>query len=150
GDRRVRVYRFRDMAERMLAANGGAERALLEAYTKGVNDGLASLRALPFEYALLGVEPQPWKPEDWALVLFSMYRDLQGRDFEDEAKLGLMHDTLPEPLFDFLAPRGTEWDAPIQGEAFSVAPIPGPDVFDTRKLGNVATSLLLLPSSYGA
>ena len=36
-------------------------------------------------------------------------------------------------MFDFLAPRGTEWDAPIDGEAFSVPPIPGPEVFDTRE-----------------
>ena len=106
---------------------------MLEAYADGVNAGLAALGQKPFEYLLLGETPAPWKPEDCGLVMFSMYLDLQGEDFGDEARLGLMHDVLPEPMFDFLAPRGTEWDAPIHGEAFPMPPIPGPEVFDTRK-----------------
>ena len=32
--------------------------AIANAYTHGVNDGLAALGAAPFEYALFGVEPQ--------------------------------------------------------------------------------------------
>ena len=64
--------------------------------------------------------------------MFSMYLDLQGEDYRDEATLGLMHDVLPEAMAEFLAPRGTEWDAPIDGEAFETPPIPGPEVFDTR------------------
>ncbi len=144
-DRRVRVHRFRDVAQRMLAAGGDEGRALVEAYATGVNAGLASLGKKPFEYLLLGSEPAPWKPEDCALVMFSMYLDLQGEDFRDEANLGLMHDLLPEPLFDFLSPRGTQWDAPIHGEAFAASPIPGPEVFDTRK--HVARNRLAPPGS---
>lgn len=146
-DRRVRVHRFRDVAQRMLAAGGDEDRALVEAYAKGVNAGLASLGKKPFEYLLLREEPAPWKPEDSALVMFSMYLELQGRDYRDEAHLGLMHDLLPEPMFEFLAPRGTSWDAPIEGEAFEVPPIPGPDVFDTRKATQVARNLLTPPGS---
>lgn len=146
-DRLVRVHRFRDVAQRMLAAGGDEDRALVEAYAKGVNAGLASLGKKPFEYLLLREEPAPWKPEDSALVMFSMYLELQGRDYRDEAHLGLMHDLLPEPMFEFLAPRGTSWDAPIEGEAFEVPPIPGPDVFDTRKATQVARNLLTPPGS---
>ncbi len=144
-DRRVRVHRFRDVARRMLHDNGDEDRELLDAYVKGVNSGLSSLRKKPFEYLLLGVEPTAWQAEDCALVMFSMYLDLQGDAFEHESKLGLMHDLLPAPMFDFLAPRGTEWDAPMQGEAFSVAPVPGPEVFDTRKPESVASDLLAPP-----
>jgi penicillin amidase len=70
--------------------------------------------------------------------MFSMYLDLQGNDFRDEAALGLLHDQMPRAMFEFLAARGTEWDAPLQGEAFEVPPIPGADVFDTRTSGQVA------------
>ncbi|HEY1600068.1 MAG TPA: penicillin acylase family protein [Pirellulales bacterium] len=142
-DRRVRVHRFRDVAQRLLSASETDELALLNAYAAGVNAGLAKLKAKPFEYLLLGIEPAPWKPEDSALVMFSMYLDLQGEDYRDEATLGLMHDILPEEVFDFLAPRGTEWDAPIDGEAFATPGIPGPEVFDTRKLDAVARAQLL-------
>src|SRR5690606_37661470 len=102
-------------------------------YAKGVNAGLVSLGTMPFEYLLLGVEPASWLPEDSALVMFSMYLDLQGTDFRDEDALGTLHAAVPQEMFEFLAPLGTEWDAPIQGEAFTVPPIPGPEVFDTRQ-----------------
>jgi penicillin G amidase len=137
-DRRVRVHRFRHIAEQILAAGDTQQRALLEAYAAGVNAGLASLRSKPFEYYLLGVTPAPWKAEDCALVLFSMFLDLQGDSYSDETALGLMHDTLPGPMFDFLAPRGTEWDAPILGEPFTTPPPPPASVFDTRKSSLVA------------
>lgn len=131
-DRRVRVHQFRERARRLVKAGDPSEQSLVDAYTKGVNAGLAGLSKRPFEYLLLGVEPAPWQPEDSALVMFSMYLDLQGSDHADESRLGLMHDLLPEQLFDFIAPRGTNWDAPVQGEAFSVPPIPPSDVVDTR------------------
>jgi penicillin G amidase len=144
-DHRVRLNRFRDCAQKVLASGTTDERNILEAYSNGVNAGLKALRTKPFEYLLLGVEPEPWKPEDCALVMFSMYLDLQGDQYSKETRLGLLHEVMPEPMFDFLAPRGTEWDAPIQGEAFAVAAIPGPDVFDTRQDGRIIKDLLAAP-----
>jgi penicillin amidase len=51
-----------------------------------------------------------------------------------------MHDTLPPALFDFLAPRGTEWDAPLVGPVLAMAALPGPEVFDLRPREGVARS----------
>ncbi len=141
-DKPKRMNRFRDVARRVVEGANADQREMLEAYAAGVNAGLAALPTKPFEYLVLGAEPAPWKAEDSGLVLFSMYLDLQGEDYRDETTLGVMHDVLPEPMFDFLAPRGTEWDAPIQGEAFQTPPIPGPEVFDTRKLDAVAVASL--------
>lgn len=133
-DRKVRVHRFRHRAEKVIAAASSEERAILDAYTAGVNAALADLQAPPFEYMLLEITPTPWRPEDSVLCLFSMYLDLQGGDYLDESMLGLMRDMLPAPLVDFLAPQGTsEWDAPVEGWPFAVPAIPGPDVFDVRK-----------------
>jgi len=141
-DRRERVHRFRSLAEKILSTGDPSERAILESYAAGVNAGLASLRAKPFEYYLLGVTPAPWKAEDCALVLFSMFLDLQGDTFQNETTLGLLHDTFPQPMFDFLAPLGTEWDAPLSGPAFKSPPVPPTTVFDTRKPNLIALAQL--------
>ncbi len=141
-DRRIRLHRFRDVAQRLVTAADSSEQRMLETYAAGVNAGVAALKAKPFEYLLMGIEPAPWKPEDSALVMLSMYIDLQGEDYRDETTLGVMYDVLPKPMADFLAPLGTEWDAPIHGEAFQAPPIPGPDVFDTRKLNKADVARL--------
>ncbi|MBM3155461.1 MAG: penicillin acylase family protein [Chloroflexi bacterium] len=39
-------------------------RAIVDAYTKGVNAYIDTCDELPIEYKFLGVEPQPWKPQD--------------------------------------------------------------------------------------
>ena len=44
-DRRVRVHRFRNVAQRILTTGDPTETKILESYTAGVNAGLASLRS---------------------------------------------------------------------------------------------------------
>ena len=63
-DRRIRLHQFRRRAQAALAALDPGERALLEAYAGGVNAGIDSLQARPFEYLLLGQAPEPWRAED--------------------------------------------------------------------------------------
>jgi hypothetical protein len=46
-------------------------------------------------------------------------------------------------MFEFLAPRGTEWDTPVIGQAFSMPPIPGPDVYNLRARRTGKTSFPL-------
>ncbi|MGD9722885.1 MAG: penicillin acylase family protein [Pirellulales bacterium] len=144
-DRKVRVHRFRDVAQRVFEQGSAADRALLEAYAQGVNAGLASLRAEPFEYWLLNVDPAPWQPQDSALVMFSMFLDLQDSQYRHENRRGLIHDVMGDAMLAFLCPRGTQWDAPVDGEAFAMPPTPGPDVFDTRNSKQVARHLLAPP-----
>ena len=133
-DREIRIHRFRAEAERAVSLLTADDRALLDAYTAGANVGLDALAAPPFEYLLLRQDPEPWKPEDSLLVVLSMFITLQDIDGSYEATLATMSDVLPRPMFEFLTPRGSEWDAPIVGAAFSVPPIPGPDVYDLRSL----------------
>ena len=63
-DRRIRLHQFRQRAQAALAALDPGNRALLEAYAGGVNAGIDSLQARPFEYLLLGQAPEPWRAED--------------------------------------------------------------------------------------
>jgi penicillin amidase len=132
-DREVRVLRLRAVARRAVLAMRADEREILEAYTAGVGAGLAALEAPPFEYLVLRADPAPWQPEDSMLCALTMYLTLQGGLPGQESTLGLMHDVLPPALDEFLTPKGTEWDAPLEGAAFVQPAIPGPDVVDVRK-----------------
>ena len=131
-DREIRIHRFRAEARRAVDLLTPEHRRIVNAYTDGVNAGLTSLGASPFEYLLLRQDPAPWKVEDSFLVILSMFVTLQDTDGSYESTLGTMHDLLPREMFEFLAPKGTEWDAPIDGKAFTVPPIPGPDVYNLR------------------
>jgi penicillin amidase len=134
-DREFRIHRLRSVAQRVLAQSGAAERAGLQAYADGVNAGLGALGARPFEYLALGSRPVPWRPEDSVLCLLAMFIQLQEDPGFQQSRLGYMRDALPPALFAFLQPAGTEWDAPLSGGAMAQPPVPGPEVFDLRRLG---------------
>jgi penicillin G amidase len=137
-DRTIRVHRFRSVARTVLARATPAARDLLQAYTGGVNAGLAALKDKPFEYIVLGVAPSPWLPEDAVLVLLSMFIELNDWDGHYESTLGLLQDLLPAQMFGFLAPWGTEWDAPLAGGPIATLPVPGPEVLDLRRAPRAA------------
>ena len=62
-----------------------------------------------------------------------MFIELEDPESTRELSLGVMHDLLPGPLFDFLSQGGSEWDAPLVGGPMATPPVPGPEVFDVRK-----------------
>lgn len=76
-DERARLFRFRQVARAALQQGTPEQRAVLEAYARGVNAGLASLRSRPWEYWVLGSPPVEWRPEDTYLVSHAMWWDLQ-------------------------------------------------------------------------
>ena len=142
-DRDFRKHRFRARAERMVADLSANHRALAQAYTDGVNAGLNSLGAAPFEYLLLRVDPEPWRLEDMYLVAFSMYLELNDDRARFESARGLVYDLLGPEMFEFLFPIGTRWDAPIDGSSFDSIPIPQPAAIDLRDLPPVVGSTAL-------
>jgi penicillin G amidase len=119
-DKKARIFRFRQVALDALKQGTPEQRAVLEAYARGVNAGLASLRSRPWEYWVLRSVPQEWRPEDTVLVSHAMWWDLQygglrremlrqeinarlgGAECEGGWKCGLQ----------FLYPARTQWDAP--------------------------------------
>ena len=126
--------------------HGARRRArVLDAYAAGVNTGLTSLGAAPFEYLLLRQDPRPWLPEDSLLVVLSMFITLQDYTGSYESTLATMSDLMPKPMVDLLVPDGTEWDSPDRGHSFSVPPIPGPDVYDLRARRSGKKERIVLP-----
>ncbi|QGZ58694.1 penicillin acylase family protein [Paraburkholderia acidiphila] len=114
-DRRDRPLRFREHAQAALAALSADQRQLIERYTAGVNDGLRSLRARPFEYWLLRTQPVAWRPEDTVLAVYAMYFDLQYDQVRRVLARAALRERVPADLLAFLLPETSHWDAPLDG-----------------------------------
>ena len=71
-DKRDRLFRLRAAAQQVVVwPTTPEQRAMLEAYSAGVNAGLKALATWPFEYAILFKRPRPWLPEDSVLVIYA-------------------------------------------------------------------------------
>ena len=123
-DRERRIHRFRARAARILAAMSPEERALITAYTDGVNAGLAALSQPPWEYTFLRMRPDPWIPADTILVTDAMYFDLQAATPDDQLQAAAAIATLGPSMAAFLYPRGVPADAPLDGSHFPEPAIP--------------------------
>ncbi|HXY76865.1 MAG TPA: penicillin acylase family protein [Steroidobacteraceae bacterium] len=141
-DRRARLFRFRAVAREVIAQATPEQRAVLEAYTRGVNAGLAHLGGRPWEYWVLGAQPSPWLPEDVMLVEYAMWWDLQANGLRRELLRQEINAGLGGPecasgwkcALGFFYPLGTSWDAPAGASAPPPASVPIPDaaVLDVR------------------
>lgn len=132
-DRANRMHGFRALAQTVLAKLPADQRAQVDAYTAGVNAGLAALREKPFEYLVLRTEPRPWRAEDSLLVVYSMTIDLQDPQARHEQTLMVLRDTLGPEAVAFFAPAMTPADAALDGTTALLAPMPGPALIDLRK-----------------
>ena len=89
-DKRYRFHRFRERARAVLAASPAPDIAILEKYAAGVNAGLDSLGARPFEHIVLGAEPEPWRAEDSVLVVYAMFMQLNDGRASKDVRRGLL------------------------------------------------------------
>lgn len=133
-DRKIRPHRMRARAQTMLQELPDNQQRLLDAYRDGVNAGLASLQVRPFGYLLTRVSPQIWRSEDSLLVIIAMYITLQEVSIERELGLSTMHARLPASIYQFLAAKGGEWDAPLNGNKSEWPPYPAMTEIDLRVL----------------
>jgi penicillin amidase len=132
-DREARIHGFRALARQALVLLPPEQKTLIDAYTAGVNAGLAALRARPFEYYVLRVRPQPWQAEDTLLVGYAMVLDLQDSRDRYEQMLSAIQFSYGRTLLDFLAPTQTEPDAALDGSTSPQPAVPGPEIIDLRK-----------------
>ena len=114
-DRFLRALAVRRAAAAQWARATADARAAILAYTAGVNAGIDALRARPPEFVILGLQPEPWTPEDsyaWAIM---MAWDLGGNWSSELLRMRLAL-RLPKERIDELLP-------PYRGEA----PLPTTD-----------------------
>ncbi|GAC1452025.1 MAG: penicillin acylase family protein [Steroidobacteraceae bacterium] len=144
-DRSARLFRFRTVARAVIAQAAPGQRAVVEAYTRGVNSGLERLGSRPWEYWLLRQRPRAWVPEDTVLVEYAMWWDLQANGLRREIQRREINARLGggecaagwKCALAFLYPAGTSWDAPValpgEGQRAPEPPPPGADVLDLRE-----------------
>jgi len=154
-DKKARLFRFRHLAQGALAEAAPEQRAVVEAYTRGVNAGLASLSSRPWEYWLLRSKPVRWRAEDVALVSYAMWWDLQYNELNRERVKRALNLRLHgadcaagwKCAMTFFYPRGTSWDAPnAAGPVAPAAPIRIPTAEELDVRGAAATTGTSPPS----
>jgi penicillin amidase len=123
-DQSARLHGFRRLATAVIAQADPADRAILTAYTAGVNAGLAALGRSPWEYLVLRARPAPWREEDSLLCAYAMWFDLQDYRGSFELNRDAIRTALGTAALEFLAPRGNSWDAALDGSTFAPAPLP--------------------------
>jgi penicillin amidase len=134
-DKAVRTHRLRARIEARYGAIVDAHgRAVLDAYTAGVNAGRVALGARPWAYLLLRAQPRDWRAEDSLLAGDAMFFDLQDEEDSREYALWRIRGAVPPALYRLIAADGTEWDAPLVGAPRGNITLPGAATLDLRRL----------------
>ena len=130
-DTKVRRFGFGPAAHAVVEASSPDERAVIDAYARGVNAGLAGLASRPWEYLLLRAEPRAWTAEDSVLVVYSMWWQLQYGSLTAEidrrrleraaARVEGATPADAHALIAFLYAGYSEWDTPNYGSEICAA-----------------------------
>lgn len=135
-DRIQRVLGLREVAQRAATEMSPEERALADAYVRGVNAYLDSARGhLPMEFRVLRYTPRPWTVED-SLVCGATFSEMLNLGYaNEEVRRGRTEDKVPPDIAADLFPKGSWRDhPPLQVEPpIPVEPeLPDPDVLQRR------------------
>ncbi len=149
-DKRNRVHRLRARVHASLDVAVGSQRAALQAYTEGVNAGLAALRVRPWPYLLLRQTPRAWTLDDSILTGMAMYADLQDNDNQTELAAARIRAVVPAALAALLDHQGSSWDAPLFGPAQGDAVLPDAAALDLRRLPHPAATAGAEPPTPGS
>ncbi|MEP7246414.1 MAG: penicillin acylase family protein [Gammaproteobacteria bacterium] len=150
-DEKARLFSFRKHAQAVIAQSSPEQRAMVEAYARGVNAGLASLSSRPWEYWVLQVKPAPWLPEDTALVSYAMWWDLQYNSLQREIVRLTVNSRLGgadcasgwKCALAFFYPHATSWDSPNSPTAlapFGAIRIPAENELNVRAKSDASSS----------
>ncbi len=132
-DKERRAHRMRARLSERFAQLSAADQALLNAYTDGVNAGLAALSLRPWQYLLLQARPEAWSAVDSLLVVSEMFWMLQGASIDAGFERAALRESAGDALFDWLNPRGGHWDAALDGSELTQPALPTPAQLDLRK-----------------
>ncbi|MGH8271318.1 MAG: penicillin acylase family protein [Gammaproteobacteria bacterium] len=145
-DREHRVFRLQAEADRIYAQASPADRARLQVFALGVNEGLAALKVRPWPYLLLRARPKPWRPADSVLVIYAMAFQLQNPRDRRGRSLAAFEALYPPAVVKFLMAPDAYWAAPMQGAPPAAPPIPGTSAINFAALP-AASATAPIPAS---
>ncbi len=121
-DKRQRVIGFYRVTQAIVANLSNEQRELLVAYADGVNAFISQMDTAPFEFLLLGYQPEPWTVEDSLLVVMNIFQSLAFRE-NDERMMTIMEKSLPPEVVTFFTPDTDSYTQPLLGGTDSHRPI---------------------------
>ena len=125
-DRYFRTLGFTHKAQSALEALPQDTVALLQAYANGVNSFVANHSgALPPEFVLTGVDPEPWTPLDSLVWQKMMWLDLSGNARQEVARAQLLMKLTPEQVSSLYPayPGEAERTMPTLASLYNQSPI---------------------------
>lgn len=133
-DRKHGLFNLRAKARRIYQNASPAEKARLEVFALGVNEGLDALAVRPWPYLLLGQSPRPWKPADSVLVIYAMAFMLEDPWGRRGRSLAALQSLYPASVVEFLMAPDPHWMAPMRGKLPALPPIPGTSAINLAAL----------------
>ncbi len=121
-DIKARTYGFHREAKTILAKLPPLHLHYLQSYADGVNSYMAESGKLPFEFTVLGYQPESWTPEDSLMVVLGMCETLTVGEERSERMLSVMEKTLPDAAVRFLTPDTDPYTEQLQKQAESLRP----------------------------
>lgn len=103
-DMAQRAMQLTPAADAIAAALPDDQKAILNAYTAGVNTVIQEAKEFPPEFRLLHYRPELWEARDSMLVALGMFQTLTEDQERDERMLTIMTSRLPEVVTAFLTP----------------------------------------------
>ena len=126
-DRLFRTLGFAQVAAANLEHLGPDARAVLDAYTRGINARIGGGGPLAPEFLLLGYRPEPWRPADTLAFGRLMAWDLSANWRDEMLRYRLRGVLSPERLDELLSP-GLGGVSDATGIALPLPPLPAADL----------------------
>ncbi len=136
-DKRARFHQFSERAEVTFEQLPADQQQLLNQYAMGVNDAIAEMSSLPFEYLVTGFEALPWKPSDSILVVYSMYMDLQRGQVDLDLARTALKDTFGMDMLRFLT-QPSQYQAALDASRLPVGRAEIPTLSDATRANTTA------------
>ncbi|MCG9696118.1 penicillin acylase family protein [Shewanella sp. Isolate11] len=147
-DKRHRFHQLRKRAEAIFTKLPQAQQQLLEHYSAGVNAALAQQKLRSFEYILIQAKPQPWRPSDSILVIYSMYLDLQSNTINRDMTLTMIESQFGKPMRRFIT-QTSNYQAALDDSLFPSDPPALPDLA-AKLLTSARDSVIDEPQELGS